>query len=116
MRKSYCYLLLLIMLTLPFRGMAALVMPVEGAQDAQHMIMGQADGGCEHMHETSQAPAGDHTCSHCADCCSMAMAGPAILLNAIAFDLRATIPSLRDTPYLGFHPDSLDRPPRLLTI
>jgi hypothetical protein len=110
-RKHYLPLLLLLLLTLPFRGMAALGMfPGEMGAPAASMAAGELHD-CAHMQDAADPKVADHTCSFCADCCSMAMTGPVALVVPVA-DFHTPSDSLSPARYAGFEPDGLERPPR----
>lgn len=116
MRRFYLPLLLLLLLTLPFRGMAAMGMScAERSHEApMAMSMGDMDmQDCEHMHDAEHdgAAHADHGCAYCADCCSMAMTGPIIPSLGIA-DFRSTPPTLSPLSYVSFQPENPERPPR----
>lgn len=112
MRKYYLPLLLLLLLTLPFRGMAALSAPCVGASDHAVMSMtgGMHDG--EPMHEAADPGSNAyHGCSCCVDCSTSVMTGALVLPLALA-EFRSPSLSYVSPGENGFLPDGLDRPPK----
>ena len=132
--KLTTFLLISLMLALPLRAVAGMVMfgcapnhhtaslVSHGTSDTHSM---QGMPGC---HEAEQAPASsdnhcyqDHassgkhvsnTCSACGDCCSGVMSEPIISKTASGHESKSDLIVFLDRTYIGHHPEGPERPPR----
>ena len=132
--KFTTFLMIGLMLALPLRAVAGLVMfgcapnhhtasiVSSGPSDAHSM---QGMPGC---HEAEHAPANgghqchqDHastdkhasnTCSACGDCCAGAMSDPVHSQVKSAQEPKSELIVFPDRTYVGHHPEGPERPPR----
>lgn len=101
---------MLILLTLPLRGMAAMGACMGSMHDtapAAAMIGGDMDH-CEHMSDQKST---DHACASCADCCTMAMSGPIMAMPGVS-DFHSAPDVFPQTSHSGFLTEGPERPPK----
>jgi len=112
------FLLILMMLLLPVQTFASAAMlgcafSHQGPSSAPEMAMaGEAMPAC-HEPEQSDAPPAKHNCKHCA-ACYMASALPipaAVIVPLAPVPHSVIVPSVSPS-FVGFIPDSPERPPR----
>ena len=115
MRLARSVLVVLMLLVLPLRGMAAVAMALgpSGAQgDAVEAAVLGHDHGC--CHEADEAPIPGEHGKHCAEqgcCAAFAVSAPAAVLSASARHDRIRF----SVPFLAWHvPEHLDPPPLAL--
>lgn len=112
MRKLGPLLLALLLVTLPLRGVAAVLAPLCGPQQAPATAM--HDGCTEHGAEAADADgSGSVPSAHCSHC--VACSGVAPMTSApvtLASPVSAIAIPFRHCDGAGYVPALLDRPPR----
>lgn len=114
------FLILLMMLVLPVQTFASAAMlgcafshqgPSSSAQLAQ-VASAEAPPAC-HSPEQPEPKPSQHDCKHCAACyMASALPIPSVFIPSIAQPSSGVIIPLATSSFIGFIPDSPERPPR----
>ena len=114
------FLILLMMLVLPVQTFASAAMlgcafSHQGPSSAAHMAQAasaEALPAC-HTPEQPEAKPAQHDCKHCAACyMASALPIPSIFVPPVAPLTHSVIVPLAPNSFIGFIPDSPERPPR----
>jgi hypothetical protein len=115
-RRFRLLIVLLVALTVPLQGIAAVTAGVcmalghHGAGDAAPAEHGHADGATHEQHGSQSDDSGSAHCPPCVACCVAAVIAPAIAIFIPAPPVGSVLPAA--TAFVsGVTPDKLDRPP-----
>jgi len=115
-------LLIMLLLTLPLRGFAAMTAYGETRHHDGMAVSHHAISGAAAMHDHSQHQQHDQhnhgkndSCSVCGACCTGAMSISFFSTVTANVAPASQVIAFYDRPYAGFIPEGLDRPPTSLS-
>jgi len=117
------YLILLMMLVLPVQTFASAAMlgcafSHQGSGSAAKMAQMDHTEAMPPCHVPDAPPAPEqHDCTHCAACyMASAMALPTMFVPPVTALTHGSLPSFAPSSFIGFIPDSPERPPRTTSL